>query len=60
MADSPEDLNQEIYDSVVVARYRRSMSRIKNFKVNDSFDKFVFNDLSEIVEIVLTKAKVVF
>ena len=57
MAGSSEDLNQEIYDSAVVARYCRSASRIKNFKLNDSFEQFVFNAVSAIAHIIPTKAK---
>ena len=57
MAGSSEELIQEIYDSAFVARYRRSSSRIKNFKVNDRFDQFVFNIISAIAEIIPTKAK---
>ena len=57
MADSSEDLNQEIHDSAVVACYRRSTSGIKIFIVNDSFDQFLFNALSAIAEIIRKKAK---
>ena len=56
MDGSSEDLNQEIYDSAVVARYRRSTSRIKYFTVNASFDQFVFNAVLIIADIIPTKA----
>ena len=57
MASSSEDLNQEIYDSAVEARYHRFTSRIKSFRVNDSLDQFVFNAVSAIADIIPTMAK---
>ena len=57
MAGSSEELNQEIYDSAVVTRYRRFTSRIANFKLKDSFDYFVHNALSAIADTIPTKAK---
>ena len=57
IAASSEDLNQDIYDSVVVARYRTFTSRIANFKLKDSFDYFVYNALSSISDIIHTKGK---
>ena len=57
MAGSSKDLNQEIYDSSVVSHYRMSTSRINNVKVNDSFDRIVFNAVSAIADIIPTKAE---
>ena len=57
MAGSSEDLNQEIHDSAIVARYRQFTWRNVNFKLKDSFDNFLHNALSAIADIIPTKAK---
>ena len=57
MSNLSENLDRDIYDSVVVAHYRRSTSRVVNLKLKGLFDYFVYNAFSEIADIIPTKAK---